>query len=154
MQFWILIGLAVLAILILLNLYGPLKGSTPADFRNATNEVSNPLKPCPASPNCTTASIVHEHPPEILYGVVRSVLENKGAEKITQNSQELQIDVVFRIPIFGFKDDVVVKIDSYNSNSILFIKSSSRLGESDLGVNRRRVSKILSEIEINLNKSI
>lgn len=154
MQFWILVGLFILGILIIIYLYGPLRGSTPSDFNDADIQVSNPLKPCSGSANCTTASVLYKHPPKKLYDIVQSVLEKSGAERIRLNSQELQIEAVFRIPMFGFKDDVVVKIDSYNSDSILFIKSLSRVGEGDLGVNRRRVSKLLSEIEINLNKSI
>ncbi len=154
MPFWIVVGLIFLGIIIVLNLYGPLKGSTPADFNDADAKVNNPLKPCPGSPNCTTASVLFEPSVDKLFEVVLSAIEKSGSEKISANSQELQINAVFRIPIFGFKDDVVVKIDSYNSKSILFIKSSSRVGKGDLGVNRRRVSKLLSEIEINLNKSI
>ncbi|MEX0660869.1 MAG: DUF1499 domain-containing protein [Balneolaceae bacterium] len=154
MQFWIFVGLFTLGILIVLNLYGPLKGSTSADFSSANVSLKNPLKPCPSSPNCTSTSVLYNLPAKELYETVFFVMEKSGAEKIKPNSQELQIDVVFRIPIFGFKDDVVVKIDSYNSNSVLFIKSSSRLGEGDLGVNRRRVSKLLSEIETNLNQPL
>lgn len=154
MQFWILAGLITLGVLIALNLYGPLKGSTPADFSDADISLKNPLPPCPPSPNCTITSVLYNQSPEGLYETILSVLNKSGAEKINPNSQELQIDVVFRIPIFGFKDDVVIKIDSYHSNSVLFIKSSSRTGESDLGVNRRRVSKLLSEIELNLNKPL
>jgi|GEM_PF-1329132 len=154
MQFWIIAGLTSLGVIIVLNLVGPLKGSTPADFNDADVPLKNPLKPCKGSPNCTTTSVVYKQPPKQLYESVLSVLEKSGTENIERNSQDLQINVVFRIPVFGFKDDVVVKIDSYNSDSILFIKSSSRTGEGDLGVNRRRVSKLLTEIELNLNKPL
>lgn len=152
MHFWLLIGLTILGIIVLLNLYGPLKGSTPEDFSDENKQVKNPLKPCSGSPNCTSTSISYNSPPAELFETVLSVLEKTGAKKVKPDSQELQIEAVYRIPIFGFKDDVVVKIDSYNSNSILFIKSASRLGNGDLGVNRRRVSKLLSEIETNLNQ--
>lgn len=152
MQFWLFVGLTVLGIMVLLNLYGPLKGSTPEDFSDENHQIKNPLKPCPGAPNCTSTSASYNSPPDELFETVLSVLEKTGAKKVKPNSQELLIKAIYRIPIFGFKDDVVVKIDSYNSNSILFIKSASRLGNGDLGVNRRRVSKLLSEIETNLNQ--
>lgn len=152
MQFWFFIGLTILGIMVLLNFYGPLKGSTPEDFSDGNNQIKNFLKPCPSSPNCTSTSTSYNSSPDELFETVLYVLEKTGAKRVKQDSQELLINAVYRIPIFGFKDDVVVKIDSYNSNSILYIKSASRIGNSDLGVNRRRVSKLLSEIETNLNQ--
>ena len=67
------------------------------------------------------------------------------------DSQSLQIDAVFRIAVFGFKDDVEMFVESTdNQKSMLHIKSASRVGYSDLGVNRRRVKRIIKEIQQNI----
>jgi uncharacterized protein (DUF1499 family) len=88
-----------------------------------------------------------------LFEIVKSSLNQLSPYKVECNSQSLQIDAVFRIPVFGFKDDVkiVVKPDE-PGGSIFHIKSSSRIGESDLGVNRRRIKRILSVINQQIHK--
>ena len=68
------------------------------------------------------------------------------------DSQSLQIDAVFRIAVFGFKDDVEMFVESTdNQKSMLHIKSASRVGYSDLGVNRRRIKRIINGIQQNIN---
>ena len=77
--------------------------------------------------------------------MVRSSMNRISPYKVEFNSHSLQIDAVFRIPVFGFKDDVQIIIKPMDSErSILYIKSASRIGRSDLGVNRRRIKRILS----------
>ncbi len=62
-------------------------------------------------------------------------------------SESFQIDAVYRIPLFGFKDDVKLLVQpDGDERSILHLKSASRVGYSDLGVNRRRVNRILKRI--------
>ncbi len=70
--------------------------------------------------------------------------------KLNSNSQSLQIKAVFRIPVFGFKDDLQIILEPDATDSILHLRSASRVGKSDLGVNRRRVQKILSSVKQNL----
>ena len=48
---------------------------------------------------------------------------------------------------FGFKDDVVVRIRSTANGSIVDVRSVSRVGRSDLGVNAKRIRAILNGIE-------
>lgn len=120
-------------------------GSTPDDFNQAVD--SHPFKPCPKSANCTYHSVHFHKRPDQLFEHVVVVINQISPNKMDVNSQSLQINAVFRIPVFGFKDDVkiVVKPDE-SGGSIFHIKSSSRVGESDLGVNRRRIKRILSAI--------
>tara|TARA_B100000700_G_C14919583_1_gene796371 strand:- start:304 stop:627 length:324 start_codon:yes stop_codon:yes gene_type:complete len=51
--------------------------------------------------------------------------------------------------LWGFIDDVEIKFDE--SKSIIHIRSSSRVGYWDLGVNRKRVEEIRLQFK-NLNK--
>jgi uncharacterized protein (DUF1499 family) len=48
---------------------------------------------------------------------------------------------------FGFKDDVVVRVRDSGAGSVVDVRSVSRVGQSDLGANARRIGEILSELE-------
>ena len=59
---------------------------------------------------------------------------------------------VCRSLIFRFPDDLEILLISNNKNiknsqGIIQIRSSSRIGQSDLGVNKKRVEDLLSELE-------
>jgi len=44
------------------------------------------------------------------------------------------------VPVFGFVDDVEFRFD--RNTGCIHVRSASRLGISDLGVNRRRIEDI------------
>ena len=58
----------------------------------------------------------------------------------------------FTIPVIGFVDDVEFLLD--NHANVIHVRSASRLGESDLGVNRTRIETIRAKFnQFNSNKS-
>ena len=56
-----------------------------------------------------------------------------------------RLDAVFTV--FLFKDDVALRIEPHDDGAALHIRSASRTGYSDLGVNKRRVKKFFAELE-------
>jgi uncharacterized protein (DUF1499 family) len=50
----------------------------------------------------------------------------------------------FTIPVVGFVDDVEFLLDE--DAKVIHVRSASRLGESDLGVNRRRIETIRAKL--------
>lgn len=122
-----------------------LQGSTSSDLPNAP--VDHPFEECPSSPNCIIQSVPYSYGTKELFQKAESALEGMRTEEITSDSQSLQIEAVFRIRLFGFRDDVRIAIESTDDGSILHIRSASRTGYSDLGVNRRRVERILNRID-------
>ena len=59
---------------------------------------------------------------------------------------------VCRSLIFRFPDDLEILLIPNNKNirdsqGIIQLRSSSRIGQSDLGVNRRRIEELLHELE-------
>lgn len=120
-------------------------GSTPEDFDPASDD--HPFQPCPDTPNCTTHSVEYQIGDQKLFEGAKSAVHQLSPYNVNYKSESLRIDAVFRIPVFGFKDDVNIIIKSAGQGkSILYIKSASRVGRSDLGVNRRRIKRILSAI--------
>lgn len=124
-----------------------LKGSETGDLQSDTDQ--HPFAPCPDSPNCIVVSKSYHHNAENLFSAAHKALAQLKPLETVTDSQSLQIKAVFRIPVFLFKDDMEITV-SDEKKSIIHIKSSSRVGHSDLGVNRRRVQKLLSLINNHL----
>ena len=102
--------------------------------------INNPLPPCPDTPNCERRSYEIDADSSILIEFAEKTLKNMGAESVKVD--ESKIHAVFRIPIFGWRDDVHVQI----SDGKLFIRSASRTGYSDLGVNKRRINRFVKKL--------
>jgi uncharacterized protein (DUF1499 family) len=131
---------------------GPLKGSENSDFSGDLQPDQNPLPPCPESPNCIRLSKALEIPATMLFDILPLTLEKMNAEQIETDSQSLQIKAVFRIPVLGFRDDVLIQIKSPDQErTVLHLSSRSRVGRGDLGVNRRRVKTFFRILNSYLN---
>ena len=107
------------------------------------------LAPCGTKPNCVSSqntSDNHKVAPFRLDGSGRAAIEKieeilsalPGAT-ITQ-SEGLYLHAEFKSRVFGFVDDVEFLADEKENR--VHVRSASRLGYSDFGVNRRRVEKI------------
>lgn len=113
----------------------------------SVQESQNPLPPCPDSPNCERVGITFDATLEKLRESVIAALMEMNAETIETNDDTDRIDAVFKIPVFGFRDDVAIAIDGEAEPSIVYIRSASCEGYYDLGVNSRRVKKLIKNIQ-------
>lgn len=115
---------------------------------NDNDALSHPFEPCPRSPNCVIRSIRFNTAAHTLFNFVKSVIQEMNTHEFQSDTESSTIQAVYRIPVFGFKDDVRIMIKSnIPDHSVLHIKSASREGYSDLGVNNRRVNKILKRVK-------
>ena len=71
----------------------------------------------------------------------REVLQSMGLEIISVDFEAGRLEAVETSFWFGFKDDIVVRVQEVpNSNEVrIDIRSKSRVGQSDLGVNAKRI---------------
>ncbi len=77
------------------------------------------------------------------FGQLKKIAENISRTKVLENSNTYWKGVC-RSLIFRFPDDLeIMKVN----NRIIQIKSASRYGASDLGVNQRRINYLLSQLE-------
>lgn len=148
---WFITGLFFFISIILLRYVGPFKGSVNSDFPENLQPENNPLPSCPNSPNCVRITTCIKIDNQKLFEILPSILEQMNAERIKSDSQILQITAIFRIPVFGFKDDMMIKIEPNNTHSLLHLTSRSRIGHGDLGVNRRRLKTFLRILNSYLN---
>jgi uncharacterized protein (DUF1499 family) len=111
--------------------------------------VNGDLKQCPGSPNCVSsqandpehaiAPLAYQDGRAEAYARLRRVLtEMKRTVIITE--KEDYIHAEFRSFLFRFVDDVEFYFPS--AQKLIHVRSASRVGYSDLGVNRKRVEEI------------
>lgn len=111
---------------------------------------NNPLPPCPVTPNCIRTYKRFKYKAEELSERITRILNNEAFSYHIVDPKRIEIHAVYRIPLFGFKDDVDLILEESGEHTILFIRSASRLGAYDLGVNKRRVKRIFRKIEIGI----
>ena len=124
-------------------------GKRPADLGIVDGE----LKACPDSPNCVSSrSLDAEHgidslawessPSEAVAKLKEIILAMDRTSIITETDDYLHAE--FKSALLGFVDDVEFQIDG--ANKIIHVRSASRVGHSDLGVNRERIETIRAEL--------
>ena len=107
----------------------------------------SPLPSCPDTPNCEHQVHTFDLASSALTDHVIAALKDMDAESIDVEQLDT-IQAVFKI--WKYRDDVSVAVQPNGDQSTLFVRSASREGYSDLGVNRRRVKRFMKT----LNKSI
>ena len=105
------------------------------------------LAACPGSPNCVSSQASddkHSIAPLPIIGDpssamkrLRSVVEAMPRTEVVETKPEY-LRVEFASQLLGFVDDV----EFYCDGKVIHVRSASRLGYSDLGVNRKRVEEI------------
>jgi uncharacterized protein (DUF1499 family) len=114
---------------------------------------SGQLASCPNTPNCVNSQsqdVKHKIEPftynsssEKAMADLKTVMKSfKQSKIITETKNYLYAE--FTIPIIGFVDDVEFYLDE--NAKVIHIRSASRLGESDLGVNRKRIETIRTRL--------
>ena len=114
---------------------------------------SGRLAPCPITPNCVSSLADQADQKVAPFGLERPIVEAKTAEKTALTAQprtrlvrqeENYQHFECRSLIFRFVDDVELHFDQ--AGKAIHIRSASRVGHSDFGVNRRRVETIRSRL--------
>ncbi len=125
-----------------------LSGSTSNDFEQTVDK-RNLLPSCPDSPNCVRIIRAYRHSKETVHKAAEKVIQDMGAMEQELLVEPLRIKAVFKV--FIYKDDFIVLVkDGEESSCYLHIRSASRVGYSDLGVNRRRVKRFLRRLDTEL----
>jgi uncharacterized protein (DUF1499 family) len=110
------------------------------------------LKACPSSPNCVCSSdsdkehgiapIAWEQSPERAIAALKQVIQSMERTAIVVESGDY-LHVEFTTKLMGYVDDV----EFYVKDGVIQVRSASRLGKSDLGVNRQRIEAIRSALQ-------
>ncbi|MGY0219403.1 DUF1499 domain-containing protein [Endozoicomonadaceae bacterium StTr2] len=108
---------------------------------------------CPESPNCVSSLATGEHyiepfqvrdtDPEHIKAALINILKSQDRMEVTGTEANV-ITAVATSKWFRFKDDITLRI---NQDGTIDVKSASRTGYSDFGVNRERVAALRSSLE-------
>lgn len=111
------------------------------------------LAPCPQTPNCVCSQSLDTHKIEPLtysstpteaFADLKRVIQNlERTEIISETDNYLYVE--FTSAIMRFVDDVEFYLD--DRAKVIHVRSASRLGQSDLGVNRKRVESIRTKLQ-------
>lgn len=106
------------------------------------------LRACPESPNCVCSEAHSRHSEQHAISPIK-ISEKGWAEmkkSITEQGGVIEqedsdyLHATFTTPLFRFVDDVELRLDE--ASGLIHIRSASRVGRSDFGVNRKRVNQL------------
>lgn len=111
----------------------------------------HPLPPCPDTPNCVRTSAFFDAGLESIFETLTQILEQEAHRFEIKDPKRIEINAVYKIPFFGFKDDVDIILEENKGKTTVFIRSASRVGAYDLGVNKRRVKRIFRKLKAKIH---
>ena len=83
---------------------------------------------------------------------VKAQVNDNGWDTLGIQSEQLPftVEAVASSALFGFKDDVVIRLTQQGQSVIVDMRSMSRQGKSDLGANALRIQAFLKELQLRL----
>lgn len=85
-------------------------------------------------------------PPTELFAKAEAAARALNLDIVSADATEGRIEAVATTLFFGFKDDVVFRIQPIEAGSRLDIRSMSRVGKSDIGANANRIRRLLAAL--------
>jgi len=122
---------------------------------NQANSASeNKLPPCRDSPNCVSSQAEDaKHfiepfkisgKPEEAWNALKKAIDNHSRMVITHETVDT-LHAEATSLVFGFVDDINVILDT--ETNLIHIRSASRTGHSDFGVNRKRIEALRLQLQ-------
>ncbi len=113
-----------------------------------TKLVNGLLRPCPGTPNCVSseksknsgkiAPFTYTGSGKEAWSRLNIAVEKSGG--VVKASDETYLRAIYTSRIFRFVDDMEFRLDP--EKQIIHVRSGSRVGKSDLGVNRKNVENV------------
>ncbi|MFZ4689861.1 MAG: DUF1499 domain-containing protein [Polymorphobacter sp.] len=97
-----------------------------------------------AYPKVKPLVIVDE--PRIAFEKALAAVTAMGWTLVDKDAYSGRIEATDTVPWWGFKDDVVIRLTPEGNGTRIDVRSKSRVGKGDLGVNAERIGKYLAKI--------
>lgn len=118
-----------------------------------TSLVNGKLRPCPGTPNCVSseeqgeskrlAPFSYTSSSEKAWENLQQAIKKSGG--VVQKSENSYLWATYTTRIFRYVDDMEFR--QLPQQKIIHVRSGSRVGKSDLGVNRKNVEKLRKDFE-------
>lgn len=93
-------------------------------------------------------SIVSELSTEQAFTKAANIANELGWEIIVKDKTSGMIEAVDTTLLWGFKDDVAIRVQMTDTGSEVDLRSISRVGKSDLGANAARITKFITAFKL------
>ena len=107
--------------------------------------INGRLRPCPNRPNCVCSEdkdlpsyvkpLAFSGPAKSNWDRAKQIIHEMGGKIVLED--DFYLWATFNTRIFRFVDDLELRMDK--ENGVIHIRSSSQVGYSDMGANRRRI---------------
>lgn len=81
------------------------------------------------------------------FAAALALVEERGWEVLSADPAENQIEAIARSRLFGFEDEVAIRVTETDTGARIDMRSRSRLGQIDRGANARRIEAYLADLE-------
>jgi uncharacterized protein (DUF1499 family) len=81
------------------------------------------------------------------FAAALALVEERGWEVLSADPAESQIEAIATSRLFGFEDEVAIRVTETGTGARIDMRSRSRLGQIDRGANARRIEAFLSDLE-------
>jgi uncharacterized protein (DUF1499 family) len=86
-------------------------------------------------------------PPQVAFARALDTAESMGWTLVASNPAEGRIEATDRTMWYGFKDDIVIRVAPSGSGSRVDVRSVSRVGRSDIGINAQRIRQFMAKLK-------
>lgn len=90
--------------------------------------------------------LIVARPPAAVFEAALAAARGKGWEIVASDAATGRIEATDVVPWWGFKDDVVVRLTPEGEGTRIDVRSKSRVGQGDVGVNAARIEDYLAKI--------
>jgi uncharacterized protein (DUF1499 family) len=91
--------------------------------------------------------------PERAYALAMALAKDNGWEIVADKPDEGRIEAVERSFLYGFRDEIIIRIAASDGGAHVDLRSRSRLGRIDRGVNAKRIRAFLAALKENADQA-
>ena len=92
------------------------------------------------------APLYSNAPPDKAFSRALDTARSMGWDIVAAVPAEGRIEATDTTLLFGFKDDIVIRVNPAPQGTRIDVRSESRIGKSDVGTNARRVAAFLAKL--------
>ncbi|MCV2402644.1 DUF1499 domain-containing protein [Marinomonas sp. C2222] len=90
-----------------------------------------------------------------VYDAVSQLVAQRGWSVVVAHGQVGVLEATARTPIFGFRDDVIIRLTEEDDGiTRVDMRSSSRIGRGDFGLNAERIISFMDDLENTLDEPL
>lgn len=90
--------------------------------------------------------LVVNMPKQEVIDEIVNLIADRGWHMVSINRQDGRVEATEKLAWFGFKDDVVFRITETGEETRVDMRSKSRIGRGDIGVNADRIDRLLRNL--------